>query len=162
MGEGGEIAARPDRSLLGDDRQHVPLDERDEEVEGRLADAAVAARENVGAQDHERPRRLSDLDASSACRRQGDLLEGQGPSVEDDAHAAALLTERPLARKRSPIPIETLPPLRYCAALRCPVPARPSSSRNTVERASATSSASATWPAARSPPRRPETTWWWW
>src|SRR6267378_3962102 len=169
MGEGSEVAARSDRSLLGNDGQDVALDEGDEEVERGFADAAIAAREHVGPQDHQRPRRFrrkrradargvgedevalqalqvgtgdrdlgegpeagvdpvgrnlalrdavdelargayplarlrGDLDAGPARRRPCDLLEREGPSVEDDAHAAALLAERSLARKRELAP----------------------------------------------------------
>src|SRR5207248_10427882 len=61
------------------------------------------------------------LDAGSASGRQGGLLGVEGPTVEDDAHAAAVVTERPLARKREQaVPIETLPPLRYCSGTSMP------------------------------------------
>ena len=53
--ERGEVAARAHRALRGDDRVHAPVEHRDQSLERLEANSRETFREDVRAQQHERP-----------------------------------------------------------------------------------------------------------
>ena len=56
VGEGRQVAARPDRALRGHDGVDAAVEQRDQQLEGLEADAGEALGQDVGAQQHERAR----------------------------------------------------------------------------------------------------------
>ncbi len=56
MRQGGQVAARAERTLLGDERVNPPVEHFQQQAQRRLTDAGMALGQGVGADQHQRAR----------------------------------------------------------------------------------------------------------